>query len=90
MTISADGNTAAVTGDYSGLYARAALILDNNGQSGLYVTQVTIDPDGAIVIPAFMVPGLTVKGVNVALVPTLTDIQSSTPNVVASAFRMKE
>ena len=88
VTISADGKTAKAVGDFGRLYARVALILDNNGQSGLYITQVTINTNGTIVIPAFMVPGLTVKGVNIALVPTLDDISSATPTVVTSASIM--
>ena len=88
LTLSEDGAAAKVTGDFAGLYARAALVLDNSGQSGLFVTQVTIDPDGTILIPAFMVPGLTVQGVSVALVPTLEDVTTSAPDVIVSAFRM--
>ena len=89
MTVNGDGTRALVQGDYAGLFARVALILDNGGVSGLYVTQVTINADGTILVPTFFVPGLTVKGVNVALVSTLADIQSPTPNVVTSATRMK-
>lgn len=86
--ILADGKSAVASGEYDGLYARVALILDNGGVSGLYVTQAMINTDGTILVPEFMVPGLTVKGVNIALVGTLDDIQSSTPNVVVSAFMM--
>ena len=39
-------------------------------------------------MPSFMVPGLTVKGINIALVPTLADISSPQPNVKASDFKM--
>ena len=88
ISISADARTAHATGDFVGLYARVALVLDNGGQSGLYVTQATINTDGTIVIPSFMVPGLKVKGVNIALVPSLSDISSPQPNVKASDFRM--
>ena len=88
MKLSADGKSAQASGSFNGLYARVALVLDNGGQSGLYVTQVTINSDGRIVIPSFMVPGLKVKGVNIALVPTLADISSATPNVKASDFKM--
>ena len=88
LAVDEEGKTAQVTGDFSGLYARVALILDNNGVSGLYVTQAPINSDGTIVIPEFMVPGLTVKGVNVALVPTLDDIQSAMPNTVVFAMHM--
>ena len=87
VTLSDDGRTAWAE-NYDGLYARVALVLDNNGVSGLYVTQASINTDGAVVIPAFMVPGLTVRGVNVALVPTLEDIQSPMPNAVATASKM--
>ena len=65
-----------------------ALVIQNGSSTGLYVTQATINPDGTIVIPSFMVPGLTVKGINVALVPTLADISSATPSVKASDFKM--
>ena len=88
LTFAADGKSAKASGDFSGLFARVAIILDNGGVSGLYVTQATINADGTILIPEFMVPGLKVKGVNVSLVPTLADIQSSTPNVKATASKM--
>lgn len=88
VSIASDGKTAKVTGDYSGLYARVALVINNSGQTGLYVTQTAINANGTIVIPQFQVPGLTVKGVNVALVPTLADISSAQPTVVASDFKM--
>ena len=88
VAIAEDGKTAQASGSFDGLYARVALVIDNGGVSGLYVTQAVINPDGLIVIPAFLIPGLTVKGVNVALVPSLTDILSPKPDVLASAFRM--
>ena len=87
LLISDDGKTAHAI-NYDGLYARVALVLDNSGVSGLYVTQVTINPDGTIVIPQFTVPGLTVTGVNVSLVVTLADITSSTPHTMAMDFKM--
>ena len=74
--------------NYSGLYARVALVLDNGGVSGLYVTQASIGSDGSIAIPSMMLPGLSVKGINIALVPTLGDIASPQPNVKASDFIM--
>ena len=88
VALSEDAKTATVTGDFSGLYARVALALDHNGESGLYVTQCAVNADGTILIPKFVVPGLTVKGVNVSLVPTLADIRSFTPNVKAMASKM--
>lgn len=88
VAIAEDGKTVAVTGDASGLYARVALILDNGGVSGLYVTQAMINEGGVIVVPQFQVPGLTVKGVSIALVRSLDDIISPKPSVVASAFTM--
>ena len=88
LEISGDAKNAQVTGDFTGLYARVALVIDNSGRTGLYVTQAPINDNGAIVVPEFMVPGLTVKGVNVTLVPTLDDIQSPTPNVITTASKM--
>ena len=88
LTFAADAKSVKASGDFSGLYARVALVIDNNGVSGLYITQATINADGTILIPEFKVPGLTVKGVNVSLVPTLADIQSTTPNVKATASKM--
>lgn len=87
LSIAGDCKTAKVTGDFTGLYARVALVIQNGETSGLYVTQATINPDGTIVVPSFMVPGLSVRGVNIALAPTLGDISSSTPNTVAVAFK---
>ena len=81
------GTQATVSGDYEGLYVRVALVIDNSGQTGLYVTQVPINPDRRIMVPEFKVPGLTVVAVNVALVPTLEDIQSPTPDVSISAVK---
>ena len=75
-----------IDGDTSDLYARVALILENYGQSGLYITQATINSGGIIVVPKFQVPGLTVKAVNISLVETLDDIDSPTPKTVAIAF----
>ena len=86
LTLAANGRTAQIEGDFTGLYARVALELNNNGRSGLYVTQATVNLNGSIVIPSFQVPGLTVTGVNVSLVETLDDISSPTPNTVAMDF----
>ena len=86
VTISDDSTTAQAIDGFEGLYARVALVLDNGGISGLYVTQAVINPDGRIVIPAFQVPGLVVTGISVALVPTVGDIASPTPTVLASDF----
>ena len=83
ISFSPDGRTAVVAGDWTGLYARVALILDNSGVTGLYVTQCVINDSGTIIIPTFMIPGLTVKGVNVALVTTLEEIPSPAPRPVA-------
>ena len=85
VTLAEDGRTAQVTGDLAGLYARVALILDNGGVSGLYVTQAPVGEDGGIDIPAFHVPGLTVRGVNVALVMSLDEITSPAPSTVSTA-----
>ena len=87
MTLSADAKSAKAE-NFDGLYARVALVLDNGGVSGLYVTQASVNADGTVVIPSFMVPGLKVKGINIALVPTLADISSPQPNVKASDFTM--
>ena len=88
LTFTADAKSVKASGGYAGLFARVALVLDNGGVSGLYVTQATINADGTILIPEFKVPGLKVKGVNVSLVPTLADVQSSVPKVEATASKM--
>ena len=85
--IASDGRSAVISGDPAGLYARVALIVDNGGRSGLYVTQATINADGSIAIPNLTIPGLTVKAVNISLVRSLAEIQSSTPNTEAIAFK---
>lgn len=88
VKLAADGATAKLEGDYTGLYVRVALVLQlNDGKSGLYVTQGAINKDGTVVMPAFYVPGLTVRGVNVALVRSLDEIPSSTPRVISSDFQ---
>ena len=78
--------TAQLSGTTEGIYVRVALVMENNGQTGLYVTQVDISQGGSIQIPTFSVPGLTVKAVNIALVGSLEDIQSRTPAAIASDF----
>ena len=85
VKLDADGRLAKAD-NFDGLYARVALVLDNNGVTGLYVTQTVINPDGSIVIPAFQVPGMRVTGISIALVPTLEDITNPTPNPLASDF----
>ena len=85
LTIS-DNCKTAVAGGFDGLYARVALVLDNGGVSGLFITQAPINDDGTIVIPAFQVPGMIVTGISVALVPSLDEISSPTPTVLASDF----
>ena len=81
ISIAGDGRTAQVSGDYQGLYVRAALVLDYKGESGLYITQCAVSSDGTIQIPRFDVPGISVTGISVALVPTLADISSADPVV---------
>ena len=86
LTISADGKKAEIEGDYAGLYVRVALVVQlSGGRSGLYITQGVINKDGSILVPAFYVPGLTVVGVNVTLVKSISDISNPTPKPVATA-----
>ena len=89
MKIAEDGKTAAVTGDYEGLYVRVAFTLYNtaNSESGLFFAQGYIN-DGVITIPVFDVPGLDVTGVCVALVNNTEDITSKTPSVVDFDFEV--
>ena len=86
LSRSEDGSSMWFTGAVDGVYARAALILEHDGVTGLYVTQAAIQPDGTILTPSFQVPGFTVQAVNVAIVPTTADIQSETPDVIVSAY----
>lgn len=86
VTVAADGRSAMVTGGREGLFVRAALVLDMGGQSGLYVTQCEIGEDGCVPLPAFNLPGVTVTGVGVALVPSLEDITAPTPRSAASDY----
>ena len=90
VRLSEDLRTAAVSGYGQGLYARAALVLDYDGVSGLYTSQADISPAGLILIPQPELPGLSVTGVSVALVRTPEDISSVTPRVAASDFRMAQ
>ena len=84
--LSPDGTDAVVIGDPVGLYARAALVVDSGGQTGLYVAQASIGPDSRIELPTLAVPGLTVRAVSVALVRTLGDISSPTPTAAAASY----
>lgn len=86
ITLAADGKTAQITGDFTDLYVRAALVLDNNGVSGLYVAQASVSADGEVTIPSFSLPGLTVIGVNVTLVASVEDVVSQTPVPLAVDF----
>ena len=79
VKIAADGKSAQITGDYTGLYARLALTVVNDGETGLYIAQCRINADGSIYIPVFDVAGLKVTGISVALVSTPEDITSRTP-----------
>ena len=82
VRLSEDAKDAQCYGYYDGLYVRVALVIDNCGESGLYVTPGVIN-EGRIVIPQFDVPGLTVTGVCVALVASQEDITSPSPVVLA-------
>lgn len=86
VKLAPDGGSAQITGDYTGLYARVALVIDNNGESGLFLAQRSIETDGTINIPALDLPGLTVTGVNVALVYSQEDITSRSPNCAAMDY----
>ena len=88
VTLSEDGTRAQIQGDFTGVYARVALVIQNGEVSGLYVTQAPINESGAVVIPQFQMPGLTVIGVNIALVDSLDEILSSTPDAIDSDFMM--
>ena len=90
VRLSDDLRTASVSGNAPGLFARAALLLENNGVTGLFTTQADISPEGIILIPQLEIDGLLVTGVNVALVRELEDISSVTPHAVASDFRIAE
>ena len=86
IIITENGKSAEVHGDVEELYVRIALILDSNGTSGLYVTQGEI-VDGMVTVPNLVIPGLTVKGVNIALVRSIEDIPSRTPDAVATTSK---
>ena len=74
VTIAPDGSSAKVENLRDGQYVRVALLLDKSGETGLYVTQCGVAEDGSVILPAFNVPGLTVKGICVAVVDKLEDI----------------
>ena len=83
IALNEDGTMAFVTGSFDGLYARLSISLDNNGESGLYIAQVEIQDNGEIEISPVDIPGLTVLGVSIALVPSPDDITTPKPNTVA-------
>ena len=87
VAIAEDGRSAQVGGDSEGLYVRIALVIEFRGESGLYITQGAIADDGVIELPKFQVPGLTVTGVDVALVLNIDDIMSPIPIAVAVASK---
>ena len=86
VTLNDDGTKAFIPAGYEDLYARVSLVIDNNGESGLYITQCRIS-DGVVEIPAFDVPGLTVTGVSVALVRNVEDITSPKPDAVLMSYK---
>lgn len=86
VTLTSDAKKAIVTGDYTGLYVRIALVLVNNGESGLYITPCQFNDDGTITIPELDLPGISVTGVNVALVLSPDDVTSPNPNRVDMDF----
>ena len=82
VKISADGRTAMAT-NFDGLFARVAVVTEHDGKTGLQVMQADIDRNGRIEIPQPNGPGVDVKAVCVALVPTFHDIMSETPDYKA-------
>ena len=94
LTFEDNGTRVAVEHFREGLYARVAFVIEKaDGETGLYVTQVGIievgdGSYGSIELPAFNVPGLTVKGINVSLVDDVADIsaQEFEPIATASVF----
>ena len=87
VKIAEDGKTAQVTGDFEGLYARIALVLDMDGVSGLIVQQGVINPTGEIVIPAFDLKGLEVTGISVAITGDQETLLTPMPqDVIAHDF----
>ena len=82
VVMAEDGRSALVTGSFDALYARVALALLNAGESGLYVAQAAIEPDGTVSVPVLDLPGLTLTGVSVALVETPDDVTSPTPDII--------
>ena len=68
--------------NWKGLYVRVAETVEINGQTGLYVSQGIVEENGSVMIPLKDEPGVKITGISVALVPTIEDISSPTPNVV--------
>ena len=90
VKFSSDWRTVLINGDTSSLYARVALMLEynDNGETGLYLTQGEVNEYGVVSIPDFYVPGIRVTGINVSLVPTVGDITSSAPDVLTSTHKI--
>ena len=70
--------------NWKGLYVRVAETVEIDGQTSLYVSQGVLEENGNVVIPMQNEPDVKITGVSVALVPTIEDIFSPTPNVVAA------
>ena len=69
-----------------GLYVRVAQVISFGDSTGLFIAQVKPDANGHFELPLLGIMGMELKSVNVALVPTLADINTPTPNVVAYAM----
>ena len=87
VTLDAEGRSAA-TESFAGFRARVSLVLDNNGVSGLLVTEAVINEDGTILIPLFQVPGVSVMAVCAALVPAGEEPVRPDPTVAAYDWRL--
>ena len=86
VTIEDGFNIAKVDNCRPGLYARVAFSVERNGETGLFIMQCGIDEHGLIDIPTFNVPGLTVKGIGVAIVGSLDDLGAAEFHPVDGAF----
>ena len=85
ITIAEDGSTAHIEGYTGEKCARVAMIMDFNGETGLYLTTCRIDDNDTVTIPRFDVDGIDVVSISVAVAENTETLMMPNPDVIAAA-----